>query len=153
MVHICLPVHIQSELCICGLTNLANCHQFLIMLVHRQTQKLQSMQDQPQHLSRVFAKLAPFCRVSMEQHCMTLHRPSCTTTTSCNTHLKDGDWILHQLQCECVCVHRHESPAAWIKHQKHRWQAGVQERKKRKLEAAKAADRPPDPSKAPRGTC
>ena len=46
---------------------------------------------------------------------------------------------------------RHEDPAAWIKHQKRRWQAGVQERKRRKLEAAKAAGRPPDPSRAPKG--
>jgi len=49
-------------------------------------------------------------------------------------------------------LRRHEDPAAWIKHQKRRWQSGVQESKKRKLEAAKAAGRPPDPSKAPKGT-
>lgn len=48
-------------------------------------------------------------------------------------------------------LHRHEDPAAWIKHQKRRWQAGVQQRKKQKLEVAKAAGKPPDPSKAPRG--
>lgn len=48
-------------------------------------------------------------------------------------------------------MHRREDPAAWIKHQKRSWQAGVQERKRRKLAAAKAAAQPHDPSKAPRG--
>ncbi|DBA81285.1 TPA: hypothetical protein ACH3X2_006902 [Trebouxia sp. C0005] len=51
-----------------------------------------------------------------------------------------------------ACPDRHEDPAAWIKHQKRRWQAGVQERKRRKLEAAKAAGKPPDPSRAPKGS-
>ena len=46
---------------------------------------------------------------------------------------------------------RKDDPAAWIKHQKRGWQKGVQERKKRKLEAAKAAGKPSDPSKAPKG--
>ena len=52
-------------------------------------------------------------------------------------------------QMGLVC--RKDDPAAWIKHQKRRWQKGIQERKRRKLEAAKAAGKPNDPSKAPKG--
>lgn len=52
-----------------------------------------------------------------------------------------------------VRVHRHDDPAAWIKHQKRKWQVAVQERKRRKLEAAKAAAKPLAPSRAPRGIC